>query len=338
MSNVLTFLGDVFLPRAIDCKVDFPGEYIFNLESPITTHDVPAPNKINLRATSDHIAETFPRKPLAVCLANNHILDYGERGFLDTTARLQSHGIKYFGAGTIAENCNNPLVVEVGGSRVGLMGYVCPSTDPVFARDNIPGVMPLEVRTIAKDIAEARARGAERIIVSLHWGEEHVHLPKPADVRIAHEIIDLGADLIIGHHSHCIQSFEKYKGKAIFYGLGNCVFPTFELDAEFDTQGRSQRRVRAHWYWWNRESLMASIDLGSENLSLSKLSFENDTTLKEKGRVSMKYRAELGMEEGTFSRYNRARKYSVLRSAFAQFCSEPRIPRMSTVKDLMRWS
>lgn len=222
--NSITFLGDVWLPRPFRSTVDFPGDFVFNLESPITTCDHPAHQKICLRA-SDNIESTFGRKPLAVCLANNHILDYGAEGYADTLQALRRSGIPYFGAGTLSENCNNPLLLKVKGRTIALLGYVCPSTTPVLAEGSRPGVMPISRKQIEADLLTARQMGAQLVILNLHWGDEAVSVPKPEDVDLARALIEKGADLIIGHHSHCMQSFEMHNSKGIFYSLGNCIFP-----------------------------------------------------------------------------------------------------------------
>lgn len=222
--KAITFLGDVWLPRTFGSAVDFAGDFVFNLESPITASEKPAHKKICLRAT-ENIESTFGRKPLAVCLANNHILDFGAEGYEETLRALRRSGIPYFGAGTVAENCNNPLLLEVKDRTIGLLGYVCPSTSPVLAERSQPGVMPISLDQIQADMLAARRRGAQAVILNLHWGDEAVSVPKPQDVDLARELVDRGADLIIGHHSHCMQSFEIYKSRGVFYGLGNCIFP-----------------------------------------------------------------------------------------------------------------
>jgi hypothetical protein len=264
-------------------------------------------------------------------------MDFGEKGYYDTIRVLEAENIQYFGAGTLSENCSNPLVINLGGQNIGLLGYVCPSTSPIWARESSPGVMPLELHRIVEDVAKAKVKGASRIIVSVHWGAEEVRIPKPQDVKMAHKVIDAGAELIIGHHSHCIQSLECYRGKTVFYGLGNCVFPRFELAAYYDAEGNPQEHARAQWHRWNKESLMVSLDVHTSDIAVRKLFFENDMTLVGLNNGIAKYSQSFTLPEDILhAMYKRSSKYCLLRSAVASFLSKPRIPKMRTIMELVR--
>src|SRR5690606_14042254 len=109
-----------------------------------------------------------------------------------------------------------------------MMGYVCESTHPIFAKDDRSGVAPIDMTTIAEDIGIARSRGADRLVISLHWGAEEVGLPKPQDVLIAQNLLELGIDLVIGHHAHRRQPLLVKGAQHVFFGLGNALFPDFE--------------------------------------------------------------------------------------------------------------
>ena len=142
--------------------------------------------KINFKAAGVFFKETFGRNPVAVCLANNHIMDYGEEGSAGHGLRdLRNEGIRYFGAGVLADRCHNPLLLSLDGQRIALLGYVCPTTHPIFASHGCFGVAFHRPGAIARDMFVARESGAERIVVQLHWGEEDVGLPRPADVAKA---------------------------------------------------------------------------------------------------------------------------------------------------------
>lgn len=333
MNSVLTFLGDVFLPQPVVSSIDIPGQYIINLESPITRRGHPTPNKINLRCEENHIRRSFSSLPVAVCLANNHILDYGEEGYADTLSELRNLGIKWYGAGRLDENVNNPLVLEVGGMRVALLGYVCASTRPVWATEHSPGVRPIEAGQIRSDVVQARKDGASRVIVTFHWGSEDVARPRPDDVQIAHETIDAGADLIVSHHSHCIQSHEVYESKSIFYGLGNCVFPAFDLPSSYDEKGQSARRARARWFWWNDKSIMVEYDVRSAKVNTSGLRRTGEQIIP--SDVHPK-RLMLASTEDIDTRYQNALRYSILRKAFWSFASEPRLSKLGNAITIVR--
>jgi poly-gamma-glutamate synthesis protein (capsule biosynthesis protein) len=222
----LVFLGDWYTTDLVDARHSIgQWPFIFNLEAPISKRGRPAPGKVNLCMEVDYILDCFGRRPLAVCLANNHIMDYGAEAFEDTLGLLSGRGIPFFGAGHVQDNFNNPAFVEVGDQKVALMGYVCPSTHPIYADQTHPGVCPIDLDHIRNDMRKAKTEGATRIVVSLHWGAQEVFLPKPEDVQIAHTLIDCGADVIIGHHAHVPQLVEDFSSKPIAYGLGNFAMP-----------------------------------------------------------------------------------------------------------------
>ena len=208
---MITFLGDVFLNEEFKLKFEIQEPFIFNLEYPITKNEIGYPNKVNLKCNENYIKQTFKINPIAVCLSNNHILDYNELGFLDTIKILKEENILYFGAGYEKDNVNNPLIIEIDNKKIAIFGFTTQSPHPVFAKDNIPGVFDINVTQIAEEIKKIKeTKQAEKIIISIHWGLDDVYLPIPKDIETARNLIDAGADLIIGHHSHCIQPFEIY--------------------------------------------------------------------------------------------------------------------------------
>lgn len=229
----MKFLGDVFLDKAykVDIELD---DFIFNLEYPLSTSGEPARNKINLGVDKPNILETFGKFPRAVNLANNHIMDYGEEAYSSTLIYLKNNNIGYFGAGNTTNNYNNPYIyLNDDSKKIALFGYTCPSAHPVFGSETKNGSAYLDVDKIIDDIKKYRDI-VDFIVVNLHWGDEEIKYPKPTDVLIGHKLIDNGVDLIIGHHSHVIQSVEKYKNKYIFYGIGNFIFPDFDVPSSYN--------------------------------------------------------------------------------------------------------
>ncbi len=256
MQNSLLFLGDWFSvgqESAHDAVGQHP--FVFNLEGPISRNGTPAPGKIPLRMETNRILACFGRAPAAVCLANNHIADYGNQAFEDTLAELHALNIPFFGAGSEADHFHNPAVITVGGWRIALLGYVCPSTNPIFADQDHYGVCAIDPDRIARDVQSAREEGADRVVVCLHWGWEDVLLPTPHDVRTAHQIIDSGADAIIAHHAHSPQPVEIYRHKTIAYGLGNFLMSDTSVplySAGDPTTPSAMFRLQLRY--WNRAS------------------------------------------------------------------------------------
>jgi len=153
-------------------------------------------------------------------LANNHILDMGKEGLEETKEWLKKYGINFVG---------NPLSGNLNSQNFSF------STDKIiFLAFN--QIFPFVIREeeIIKTIKTVKSSNPDNfLIVSMHWGEEYKLINSPAQQKLAHQIIEVGADLIIGHHPHVVQNIEKYQGKLIFYSLGNFIFDQyFSLDTQ----------------------------------------------------------------------------------------------------------
>ncbi|MDD2473318.1 MULTISPECIES: CapA family protein [unclassified Methanoculleus] len=154
-------------------------------------------------------------------VANNHTLDMGREGLEKTLDGLETRRIAYIGGARGDRQRERGQVLERNGVRIGFLGY----TSGRFRSP--PGVTlsKLKRRTVIQDIRALKDR-CDHIVVSLHWGIENVYYPSPDQVRLAHDFIDNGATLVLGHHSHTIQGLEEYNGGLIAYSLGNFQFDT----------------------------------------------------------------------------------------------------------------
>lgn len=166
-----------------------------------------------------------------VSLANNHTPNFGAKGLSDTFKYLDEAGIKYVGAGENAQRANEAIIVEEKGIKFAFLAYndndvVPPSYQ---AGENRAGTAFMDTQTMVQAVREAKPK-ADYVIVSMHSGNEYVAKPNDSQVNFAHAAIDAGADLIIGHHPHVVQTMEKYKGKFIFYSLGNFVFDQPQME------------------------------------------------------------------------------------------------------------
>ena len=159
-----------------------------------------------------------------VSLANNHIGDAGRAGILQTIANLDDRGLAHGGAGANERAARRPATFEVGdGTTVAILAY-----DRIakyyHADSDTPGSAPMTTKRVAADIKAAREDGADVVIVFPHWGTEYQYDPFSGQQAQAHDIIDAGADMIIGNHAHYAAAMEVYEGKPIWYALGNFVF------------------------------------------------------------------------------------------------------------------
>ena len=157
------------------------------------------------------------------CLANNHMMDFGSEGLECTVSALDRCQILHVGAGNDLENALKPVIFTVNNKRFGILNFGWDIEETVCANEFSSGCAPKDKNLIMSSISLIRKK-VDYLIVCLHWGFEYNRLPLPCDIDLAHEIIDSGTDLIIGHHPHCVQPLEIYKGKRIYYSLGNFYF------------------------------------------------------------------------------------------------------------------
>ncbi|MFL5778780.1 MAG: CapA family protein [Chloroflexota bacterium] len=189
-----------------------------------------------------------------VSLANNHIRDAGGVGVLQTMANLDRRGIAHSGAGKNLAAARRPAILEAAGGKVAILAY--DAIAPVYhAGSERIGSAPLSAKIVRQDVAAARKAGAGVVIVFPHWGTEYREKPFAKQQQLARAIIDAGADMVIGNHAHWAAAVEVYKGRPIWYALGNFVFdqtwsePTMEgitLELTFERSRLVQARMRPH--------------------------------------------------------------------------------------------
>ncbi|HZL33649.1 MAG TPA: CapA family protein [Verrucomicrobiae bacterium] len=158
-----------------------------------------------------------------VSLGNNHIGDAGPVGLLQTLANLDKYGIRHSGAGRNLAAARTPAIMTVDGVKVAILSY---DTIAKYyaAGTNKAGSAQLTAANVKVDVAAARKAGAQIVIVYPHWGTEYSPRPFSAEQSLAHAVIDAGADMVIGNHAHWVGAMEIYKGRPIWYALGNFVF------------------------------------------------------------------------------------------------------------------
>ena len=131
----LHFFGDTVLDKPYQIAFNLDA-FVINLETPLSCEGTPAKDKVNICQDQSYIVETFGSKPLALSLANNHVMDFGEEAFLKTKRILDREEIPYFGAGLKRDNFHNPSIIEFEGKKIALCGYTCASAHPVFGDEH----------------------------------------------------------------------------------------------------------------------------------------------------------------------------------------------------------
>ena len=227
MPVTIFFGGDIMLGRAVATKIAKNGSDVFfnkikdpvlsadyavaNLEGPITAINNSPDNDMRFHfdpALATQLAATgFD----AFSLANNHMLDQGAQGFLDTKNNLTAAHLGYFG--DASDDNGSVLHFTVGGNNFTVIG----------AQDVYRQIDPV---AIGKEIAAEKSAG-NFVIIYPHWGVEYSHAATARQTKLAFAFIDAGADMVVGSHPHVMEGIEIYKGKPIFYSLGNLVFDQY---------------------------------------------------------------------------------------------------------------
>ena len=177
---------------------------IANLETTFTDSNNRVDKKFNFKGDKDYTNILLEGSVEAVNLANNHTYDYGEEGYNDTIAALNEAGIPYFGY-------EDYQILDVDGIKIGLAGLS--GWNEESAKKNTE-----------KAINYFKENETDLIIMTYHWGIEYEYEQSTTQENIGRYAIDLGADLVVGHHPHILEGIECYQGKYIVYSLGNFVF------------------------------------------------------------------------------------------------------------------
>jgi poly-gamma-glutamate synthesis protein (capsule biosynthesis protein) len=159
-------------------------------------------------------------------LGNNHSGDFGPDALVDGRANLIAAGIGAVGAGRNAQEAGEPAVFEVNGWKVAVVGFggVAPS-DSWYATADSPGMRSGDDTPSMVAAVEAASALADLVVVTVHWGMELDTTPRQDDIERAHAMIAAGADIIFGHHPHRMQPLEMVDEAAVFWSLGNFVWP-----------------------------------------------------------------------------------------------------------------
>lgn len=165
-----------------------------------------------------------------VSLANNHVYDNLESGFVITIQELKKLGVDSLGA-SIEDDPGSPVIKTIRQHKVGFLAAVHPDTHPGISSDSGVAVSIYNRERIQQNIQRIR-KSVDAIILLLHWGVDDSSFPAPWQRRDAKMFINAGVDLIIGHHTHTIQGYEKIKSGLVFYSLGNFCFSPFKVGSK----------------------------------------------------------------------------------------------------------
>ena len=238
----VTFTGDILLDRGVRKVIERKGEdavfssfvdsvfqcsdfVIGNLECPATKIKQPSFKQFVFRAEPEWL-QTLKRHGIThLNLANNHSVDQGRVGLADTKRQVEQAGMIPLGAGDTMEEAVQPVLLATSPRKIYVLASLQLALENFAYLPEKPSVSQEDFEVLAERVRQLRLKEPEAcIIVTLHWGGEHTLQPLAIQRVRAHHLIDAGADILIGHHTHTLQAMEDYKGKRIYYSIGNFIF------------------------------------------------------------------------------------------------------------------
>lgn len=241
-------VGDIMLSRGVNRAIEreknpfLPfsaldgllksGDFNFgNLESPVSGNDKRLGRGLVFNAHMHDMSGLTEYKFKIVSLANNHAFDQGLKGLRFTRKFLDDKAIQYVGVGDDKEQAWQPKIIVEKGIRIGFISASYSSINDGGASKNEYVARIEDIQNLKSSIKKLKEEG-DFIVVTMHAGVEYTRKPHRSQIVFARAAIDAGANLVIGTHPHWIQTFEKYRGKYIFYSLGNFIFDQRKTDTK----------------------------------------------------------------------------------------------------------
>jgi poly-gamma-glutamate capsule biosynthesis protein CapA/YwtB (metallophosphatase superfamily) len=236
----LGFAGDVMIGRLVNDHIKTTGYTqlwgnalallrctdinIVNLETAITRCQKIVPKVFNYKTDPDNVRALQEGHITVANLANNHVRDFDDAGLIETIQTLDHAHIGHVGAGKDLQAAQRPLIIRKHGITVGILGFT--DNEPTWkAGENKPGINYIQIgdiETVAKCVNTIRSK-VDFVIVTIHWGPNMRTQPSKEFISFAHQIIDVGVDIIHGNSAHVFQGIELYKGKLIMYDTGDFI-------------------------------------------------------------------------------------------------------------------
>jgi len=216
---------DILFTKAIDSIFAQADVVVGNLECPATKIKAPVQKRYIFRAEPEWLLALKRHGFTHLNLANNHAIDQGREGLADTWRNIERAGLKHLGAGSTLHEAAEPVLLTSRPRKVWLIPSLRLALENWAYLDNKPTVSQESMDSLISRIQKIKKNDSTAIvIVSLHWGGEHTLQPVPSQRLEAHRLINAGADALVCHHTHTLQTTEHYKGKPIYYSIGNFIF------------------------------------------------------------------------------------------------------------------
>lgn len=284
---VLAFVGDIMLDRGVKFMTDkyFGGDYdqllskvqlilspydflFANLEGPISSGGQDQGGIYSFRMEPQVISALKNSGFDSVSIANNHIFNWGTEALKNTMELLYNAGISYVGGGFSGQEAYSGRDFNIEGVKFTVLAFSEFTAGGVQSTSTDAGIAVISEENIKNFVSQAKSR-SDLVVVSFHFGEEYKKIPNDYQKKYAELTIDSGADLIIGHHPHVVQTLERYKDSYIIYSLGNFIFDQYFspetmtgglLEVEVGTNSKKIERVSLKKVSLNKYYQIESIE------------------------------------------------------------------------------
>lgn len=199
---------------------------VINLECVPSDLGDPLPKTFVFRCPTEALPSLRENGIEVANMGNNHSGDYGKEALIDGRSQLIAAGVAPVGAGKDRDEAGLPAIFEIEGWTIAVIGLggVAPSPD-WYATAERAGMRSGDHIDEMVEAVSAAAEVSDLVVVTIHWGRELDTMPLDEDIARARAMIDAGADIILGHHQHRLNPLEMLDGAAVFWGLGNFVWP-----------------------------------------------------------------------------------------------------------------
>lgn len=216
--------GDPYFPFAHIRNIISSADIAFgNLEGPVSDMGNNVGSIYSFRMPIENVRVLEDVGFDVFSFANNHVGDWNIDAFTDTLRRFTGSRVGLTGAGMTADAAERPVVRDIGGTRIGFIGFSDVGPNWLKATSERPGINIASEEDIDRIVRQASAQ-VDILLVSFHFGEEYQTTANARQRALAYVAVDAGADAVIGHHPHVGQEVEEYRGALIAYSLGNFVF------------------------------------------------------------------------------------------------------------------
>lgn len=227
-------IQNVFSPDLIE-EMQKADLMMLNNEFPYSDRGTPTPDKqFTFRANPETVSYLEELGVDIVSLANNHAYDYGEEAFLDTMTTLEEQGIVYVGGGRNLREASRPVYYIIGDMKIAIVSATqierSDNPDTREATDSSAGVFRCWNGDALLEVVREAKENSDFVIAYIHWGTENETTTDWAQEKQAPELVEAGADLIIGAHPHCLQPVDVIDGVPVVYSLGNFWFNSKTVD------------------------------------------------------------------------------------------------------------